>query len=378
MKKMVKSGLALLLLICLMCGCTPAGNPAGSNDSTEPIRRMELKYATGFSVDYYQDGFKMISMADGGRFLVIPEGKESPKDLPEDMTCIQQPVENLYLAASSAMSFFDVLDRVDAITLTGTKQSSWHISCAVDAMAEGRITFAGKYSEPDYELMMERKCPLAIESTMVDRVPEVKEKLRELGIGVLVDCSSLESHPLGRAEWIKLYGALLNEEEKAEEAFQKQVDYLNTVLAEENTGKTVAYFYITSDGVAVAPQADDYVSKMIELAGAKYIFNSEDAPQRDSSTNKMEMEAFFAAAKDADYIIYNSTTEGELSGMDELLQKNKLLQEMKAVQNGNVWCGRENMHQSTTDLGVMVQSFHQIFSGQADQQDEVPYFYRLK
>ena len=48
---------------------------------------------------------------------------------------------------------------------------------------------------------------------MIYHTPEVKERLEEFGIPVLVERSSYESHPLGRVEWIKLYGVLLGKEE---------------------------------------------------------------------------------------------------------------------------------------------------------------------
>ena len=82
--------------------------------------------------------------------------------------------------------------------------------------------------------------------------------------------------------------------------------------------------------------------------------------------------------KDADYIIYNSTIGGEIRTIDELLAKNELLAEFKAVQNGNVWCTSENMYQETTQLGQMIQSFQKVFSGEADELDELPYLYRLQ
>ena len=44
-------------------------------------------------------------------------------------------------------------------------------------MNEGKIIYAGKYSEPDYELMLAANCSLAIESQMITHTPEVKEKL---------------------------------------------------------------------------------------------------------------------------------------------------------------------------------------------------------
>ena len=55
-------------------------------------------------------------------------------------------------------------------------------------------------------------------------VRELKEKLEELGIPVLVDHSSYEPNPLGRTEWVKLYGLLTGHEEEAEAAFAKEAD----------------------------------------------------------------------------------------------------------------------------------------------------------
>ena len=83
-------------------------------------------------------------------------------------------------------------------------------------MESGAMTFAGKYSEPDYETLVDGDCDLAIESTMILHTPKVQEMIEDLGIPVFVDYSSYESHPLGRTEWIKLYGALLNKEEEAD------------------------------------------------------------------------------------------------------------------------------------------------------------------
>ena len=377
MKKIFCRGMILLLVLAFLTGCTPAGNKENNSEKAEPIRTMQLDYATEFSVDYYTEDYKLITIKDGGRFLIIPENGTEPQTLSSDIVPLRQPIGNIYLAAAAGMSFFDKVDRIDAITATGIKRSSWYIPAARDAMEAGEITFAGKYSEPDYETLVAGGCPLAIESTMVDRVPEVKEKLGELGIAVLVDHSSLESHPLGRAEWIKLYGALLNEEDQAEAVFHEQ-EKLLAEASGKSTGKTVAFFYMTKDSVAVAPHADDYISKMIELAGGEYVFNAPDAPARDLATNKIEMESFFAVAQDADYLIYNSTIYGELTGLQEMLDKNDMLQNIKAVQEGNVWCTRDEMFQNTTDQGTMVESLHRIFSGEADALEEVPYFFRLR
>lgn len=377
MRQALKICAAVLMMLSILCGCAPAEAKQGLGNGWEPIDSMKLQYATQFAVDYYDGGYKLISIADGSRFLVIPEGKECPKGISRDIVPLYQPIQNIYLAASAAMCLFDAMDRLDAISLSGIKQDSWHIPNAVEAMRSGEILYAGKYSEPDYELIMDHGCPLAVESTMIGHASEVKDKLEELGIPVLVDQSSMETHPLGRTEWMKLYAALLNEEETADRLFQQQVDYLNQVLNREDTGKTAAFFYISSSGYVVARKTGDYVSKMIELAGGHYVFDNLGDPETSKSTVTIEMEAFFVNAKDADYIIYNSTLGGAVRTLDELLEKSDLLKEFKAVQNGNVWCTTQSMYQETTKLGEMIQSFHQIFSGEADQLDQLPYLYRL-
>lgn len=377
MRRCIAIGLALFLILSCLSGCTQSQAQEGLGNGWEPERTMQLDYATEFSVDYYTDGYKLITLGDGSRFLVIPEGGSLPKGISKDIVPLYQPVQNIYLAATAVMCLFDSLERLDAIKLSGSRADSWHIENARKAMESGEILFAGKYSEPDYEMILDYDCPLAIESTMIGHASEVKEKLEELGIAVLVDLSSNESHPLGRTEWIKLYGAILNEEEKAEALFAQQKLYLADATIQD-TGKTVAFFYISSSGHVVARKSGDYVSKMIDLAGGTYVFDNLGDPETATSTVTIEMETFFATAKDADYIIYNSTIGGEIETIEDLIEKNALLAEMKAVQNGNVWCTSQNMYQETTGLGQMIQSFHLIFSGKADALDEVPYLHRLR
>lgn len=368
--------LTVVLVLGMLCGCTGEQSQDGLGNGWEPIDTIPLQYATQFAVDYYDGGYKLLTMGDGSRFLLIPEGLEKPKGIAQDIVALYQPLENLYLVASAAMCFFDQLDGIDAISLSGTRAEGWYIENARKAMENGSLVYAGKYSEPDYERLLDAGCPLAIESQMIDHTPEVREKLQQLGIPVLVDLASDEPHPLGRTEWVKLYGALLNREEEAQAAFQEQNAYLEELTGLENTGKTVAFFHISSSGYVVARKSGDYVSNMIALAGGNYVF--EDLGNDNAlSTVNLEMETFFATAKDADIVIYNSAIVGEVASLDDLVEQNPLLAQFKAVQNGDVWCTGQNMYQQTMDLGRMVHSFHRIFSDDARELEEVPYLKRL-
>ena len=327
-------------------------------------------------MDYYEGDYALITIEGGDQFLLVPEGKEAPDGLDADITVIHQPLENIYLVATSTMDFFRALDGLGSISLSGTKADGWYIDEAKQALEDGSIVFAGKYSAPDYELILSKNCDLALESTMIYHNPEVKEKLEEFGIPVLVEHSSYESHPLGRTEWVKLYGVLLDKEEEAEAVFEEQAEKLNSIKDSENTGKTVAFFYINSMGSANVRKSNDYVSKMIELAGGKYIFNDLGTDEEGLSTMNMGMEDFYAGAKDADYIIYNSTIDGELGSLDELLKKSTLLKDFKAVKEGNVWCLTKSMFQETTCLGDVIMDIHRMLT--EDDPEGLTYLYRLE
>lgn len=339
---------------------------------------LELQYADQFAVDYYEGGYALITIAGGERFLLVPEDKEAPEGLDADISVIQKPVQNIYLVATSAMDLFCALDGLDSISLSGTNADGWYIDKAKKAMEDGDIAFAGKYSAPDYELILSKNCDLAIESTMIYHQPEVQEKLEKFGIPVLVEHSSYESHPLGRTEWIKLYGVLLGKEDQAQKLFQEQVDKLKSVEDSENTGKTVAFFYINSMGAANVRKSNDYVSKMIELAGGEYIFHDPAEDDNALSTMNMQMEEFYAKAKDADYIIYNSTIDGELDSIDELLAKSSLLADFKAVKDGNVWCTGQNLFQETMGLATMIEDIHTMLTSDDPELDSLTYMKKLK
>ena len=351
---------------------------------------MDLSYADQFSVTYYgEENYALVIIGEDEKFLVVPEGEPVPEDLPEDITPLLQPLTNMYLAATSAMDFFCHLDAVDQITLSGTDRSGWYLEEPKKALEEGTMEYAGKYSAPDYERIVDKSCSLAIESTMIYHCPQVKEQLENLGVPVLVERSSYEADPLGRMEWIKLYGVLTGKEQLAEELFEKEIKELEnvSVQADEgqehsdqtNQGKTVAFFYITSRGSANVRKPGDYVAKMITMAGGTYVPQSAEEEEENAlSTMNMEMEAFYAKAKDADYIIYNSTIDGELTTMDEFLAKSPLLADFKAVKEGHVWCTGKNLFQETMGLGNMIQDIHRMLTEETPDEGQMHYIHQLK
>ena len=346
---------------------TGTDNPAPETSDAPEIKgltfesELEKEYADQYNVYRYEGGYKYFHIVDGDDFLLVPEGGETPEGLPEEVTVLQAPVKNIYLAATAQMALFLSMDGADSIRMTSLKESGWTFDEPKKLLKEGKLLFAGKYSEPDYEMLLDEECGLAIESTMIYHSPEVKEMIEDLDIPVLVDRSSYESNPLGRMEWIRFYGELIGKEEEAKAFFEEQKTKVEALDDFPNTEKTVAFFYITSDGKANVRRGDDYIPTMIEMAGARYIFKDVTS-DTNHSTVPMTIEAFYDMAKDADYIVYNASIDSSVTNMAELLAKDPVLSEMKAVKENNCWSTGSSMYQRTDIVGDMIMDFHTLFA----------------
>lgn len=375
---------ALLLALCmalslLLTGCGGKGNSNGEAPTVGNLKyesTMPLEYADQFAVYRYEGGYSLIDMVDSDRILVVPEGREIPDGLDDDIVVVQQPLDHIYMAATSAMALFDAIDALDTIAFVGTQH--WYIENAIQAMQDGKFIYAGKYNAPDYEMLINQGCQLAIESTMILHNPEVKEKMMELGIKTVVERSSYEDHPLGRTEWVKLYGVLLGKEEEAEAAFRTEVDKIKALEGTESTGKTVAFFYVNSNGNVVTYKTNGYVPSMIRIAGGEYIFTDLGLDEDSKlSTVNMNMEEFYYTAKDADIIIYNCSIVSQLHTLEDFFDQSPVLKDFKAVQEDNVWCTSRSMFQQTDKMGSIIEEMHAIFTGEAEGED-LHYIFKLQ
>ena len=329
-----------------------------------------------------------------------------------ELTVLQQPLTTTYVAASAVMAPLCDLGAVSQIRFSGLREEGWYVDEARAAMKAGSMLFAGKYSEPDYETLLREGCDLALESTMIYRSPEVIEKLSALGIPVYIDYSSYEPHVLGRLEWIRVYGALFGHEEKAQQWYASERDRIRAIQkdAETSSGEasqsgksteksetktsrnskneassigsssgsagtdttadlrpTVVYFYVNSSGQIQVRQPHDYIPELLELAGARYL-----APDMSSlggsrkSNVTVSLEDFYSSCRDADYLIYSATLDRPLSSIQELLGKNALFADFKAVKEGHVYTTDKDFYQLSDRMADFAEDVHRMLQGQGD------------
>lgn len=356
------------------------GQGSSQSDAAEYDGRLEfdysmpLTYAKNFSVDYYKGGYKMIKVADSGSFLIVPDKMSVPKELDSSINVLQQPVTKIMISSTPTISLINAIGALDAVSLTTADVDTWYIEDVKTQMNSGRLQYVGSYSEPDYELITSVGTNFAIFSGML--TGDVKAALEQLGVTVMVDKASDESHPLARVEWVKLYGAMFNREAEAEKVFAEQEKIVKDIEGQQSTGKSVVMFYITTKGDFYVRNSDDYMAKMINLAKGEYIMDGKVGVGK-SGTTKMEAEAFFELAKDADAIIYVWSMGGKPSTLQDFLDKNEILSEMKAVKEGNVWCTTPDFFQISSTLGNMVSDINKMLNSDSSE-EQLTYLFKLK
>lgn len=329
-----------------------------------------------------------------------------------ELTVLQQPLTTTYVAASAVMAPLCDLGAVSQIRFSGLREEGWYVDEARAAMKAGSMFFAGRYSEPDYETLLREGCDLALESTMIYRSPEVIEKLHALGIPVYIDYSSYEPHVLGRLEWIRVYGALFGHEKKAQQWYASERDRIRAIQkdAETSSGEasqsgksteksetktsrnskneassigtssgragtdtaadprpTVVYFYVNSSGQIQVRQPHDYIPELLELAGARYLAPDMSGLSGSRKSNvTVSLEDFYSSCRDADYLIYSATLDRPLSSIRELLGKNALFADFKAVKEGHVYTTDKDFYQLSDRMADFAEDVRRMLQGQGD------------
>ncbi|WP_022768993.1 ABC transporter substrate-binding protein [Butyrivibrio sp. NC2007] len=339
------------------------------------ISTDENSFAKEYKIHRYEKDLLVVAVSDGRNYVVVPDGLDAPAIDAPDTFIIKKPLTSIYLAASAVMCQFDELGAVDKISLSGTKQEDWYIESAINAMKAGELVYGGKYSAPDYEMMMEKGTDLVIENTMILHTPKVLEKLEKLGIATFIDRSSYEEDPLGRLEWIKVYGAFCDREDEADKAFMKQRNMVEDIDLEGVEGKSVAFFSLNSSHQIVTRKRNDYFVKMIEKAGGVYLAPDTESDEKAASSVTVSIEAFYDYAKDADILIYNGTIQDAPKDLKALADMDVTFKDFKAVQSGDVWACDKSLYQFTNKAGTIISDLFEVI---AEGKETTEFFYKLK
>lgn len=374
MKKLLSLLIAFAALFALLSGCAPSDPAADVDFSALTCTQVEENaYAVRFRISHYEDessrAYSRIEIFDAegagnSDWLLLPEGVEGVSGMPQGMVALTVRERSaLFVSSASAMSLFAAMDALDCVPLT-TADTTWYIDEVKEAIAAGTLVEANRYDSPNYELIAAERAQsgmtLAVYSTMIDYKPEVESMLNSLGLYVLRDQSSAETHPLGRTEWCKVFGELTGRRAAADALFAGQKEVLERTLAslpETEQKPKVLVFYSTTEGVYNVRNAEDYVTKLVSLAGG---VQPETVGEGKTGNTKMNEEAFRLLCEEADFLLYNWTSgaaAGSEESVDALISQGRVgawIKNVPAYKSGNVWRTSDNFYQSMAAMGEMV------------------------
>src|SRR5690606_26087390 len=199
----------------------------------------------------------------------------SSKNIPDSLakyTFIQTPVQNLIVTSTTHISSLVALNQHDK--LMGFPNRDYISSPVVRMMIkEGKIAELGDQQSLNFEKTIDLQ-PQLIVGLRMDSETSKFNQFEKAGIPVLYNADWVETSPLGKAEWVKFFGVLFDQQEKANSYFQEIVseyNYAKKMVSEIKDRPTVLSGSIFQD-VWYAPQGESWMAVFIKDAQGDYVW----------------------------------------------------------------------------------------------------------
>lgn len=332
--------IALISLLLSLSACEKKGNTTSLSETTAI---NSIRYASGLSIQKNQ-GFSVVTVrnawpeAKQNFTYILKEKKGIVPDSLQKYPTIAVPLQSIVVTSTTNIPFLEMLGvekkllgfpHTDYISSPKTRQ-------LIDA---GKVKNIGQNEKLDTEQLIDLN-PNLIVAFGIDNSNPTIDNLQKSGLKVLIQADWMEQTPLGKAEWIKLYGALFGKEKEAEVLFYDIVKSYNETLAlvpQKKTNPTVLYGSMYQEQWFVA-KGDSWVAQFLKDAKSNYLWST----TKGTGSLPLPFEKILEKAQKADYWI----ATGSFKNLAELQASNPHYQQFDAVKNKNVYTF-ENKHGAT-------------------------------
>lgn len=288
----------------LMCALTLV-SCTSTNDNTCGSDDNVIVEATLLAMERHE-GYTVATIANPWgegilqRYVLVPKGIDTPKNAPSG-TIVRTPLSNALVYSAVHTGLFAELNVATAVK--GIVDLQYYTDSLVLAgVKTGHITDCGSSMAPTIEKVIEMRPDGILLSPYQD---SNYAQLANLGIPIIECADYMEQTPLGRAEWIKFYGALVGKEREADSIYNAVATTYNTLKSERATqGKTHPKVLTETliGGVWNVPGGNSYMARVIQDAGGIYPW----AADEHSGSLSLDFNQVLAHAKDADVWLIKS------------------------------------------------------------------------
>jgi len=239
------------------------------------------------------------------------------------------PVQNIIVTSTTHIPSLEMLEVTE--TLIGFPGLDYISSETVRAKIEkGQVKEVGQNERINTEIVVDLN-PDILVSFAINESNQTLENLKQAGIKVLLNGDWNEKSPLGKAEWIKFFGALYDKNLQAKEVFEKiKSDYENAKeLASKATARPTVITGNIYEDVWYLPKGDSWSALFLADAHTEYFWKETSG----TGSLALSFEEVFDTAQNADFWM----GAGIYTSLEEMKKANPHYKEFKAFKEGNVY-----------------------------------------
>jgi iron complex transport system substrate-binding protein len=324
----------LLWIILILWSCGKSSKEKTENTQPYKASSFNIEYAEGFQIEKIKEGY-VLKVTEPWpqaektyRYLLKPKDQKLKADLDYDYI-INTPVENIVVTSTTHIPSLDTLNVLDQ--LIGFPNTDYvSTKNARKLIKDGQIRDVGQNQSLNTELLIELN-PEAIVTFAVKGQNKGVESLKKAGIPVLYNADWVESHPLGKAEWIKFFGLLFDKTEEANQIFEgikNEYQKAKTLVAKTKTKPEVLSGALWKDQWYL-PAGDSWQAKIINDANANYLY----ADKEGTGSLSLSFESVLSKAQNASFWI----APAQYTSYQEMLDQQPHYSKFNAFKNQNIY-----------------------------------------
>ncbi len=332
MKKYI---LCFFIIIGTLQSCRNTENQLDSTSNKVEIKeQIKVTYAEGFQITTTDYGYRVIirnpwpESVENFTFDLFNRAINDELVNNASSTAINIPIKTIVATSTTHIPPIVLLGEENS--LKGFPSTDYISSNKVRALIEnGKVEDLGANESLNVErtIMLE---PDLVMGFSIDDSNPIYQKIEKVGIPIIYNGEWVEKHPLGKAEWIKLFGILYGKERQADSIFKSiEKEYLNTLDLVKNVTSPKVISGATWKEQWYLPYGDSWQGKILEDAGANYIYKATTG----SGSLAYNIEKVLVDGNDAAYWI----APAQYKSYSKMLEDNKSYQLFDAFKNKKVY-----------------------------------------
>jgi len=332
--------LQYILIILLIAG-SACGHSRNKEKTTSYFQGNKIERAERFAIQK-MDGYTELRIIDPWQgadgvvqiYYLVHEGARLPEGV-DSASVITVPLRKIICMSTTHVEMVSAVG--EEKTIVGVSGTNFIYSPSIIKNAEkGLVADVGYEANLNKELILKIAPDLIMIYGIGSESSGYLGKIKELGIKVLINADYLETDPLARAEWIKLFGALYCKENFADSLYNAEVEQYNKlktfILQNAATTPKVLLGLPFKDTWYISP-GNSFISKLISDAGGAYLW----ADTKSSVSMPYGIENVYLQALKADYWMNISTVKSrtDIAAIDPRLEELPCYKNDKLYNNNN-------------------------------------------